>query len=85
MQISRYEEHGSLDQMTAAENALDDEGDVEVLIQFHGGEVWAAVNIAAREHMLEPAVALAACVAYGLWVMGYDVPTPTLVRAEWAA
>lgn len=86
MQISRYEEHGGpRDQMTAAENPLDEEGDVEVLIQLRGGEIWAAVNIAAREHCVTPASALAACVAYGLWAMGYDVPVPVMASVNWAA
>lgn len=85
MQILRYEEHAPRDQIRATENPIDDEGGVEVLIQFRGGEVWAAVNIAAREHGITPASALTACVAYGLWALGYEVAIPALIQQEVAA
>lgn len=89
MDITRYEVRGPRDaggmNMHASENPLDDEGAVEVLISFTGGETWAAVNILAREHGVVPASALATCVAYGLLALGYDVPLPVLVAVEVAA
>lgn len=52
--------------------------EVEVHLFFKGGEMWAAVNVLARERSVSVQGAFAATLAVGLTAMGYDVGFPSL-------
>lgn len=50
--------------------------EVEVHLFFKGGEMWAAVNVLAREAAIPMPTALASVLAVGLTALGYEVPFP---------